>query len=52
LHTAGLKIRKKGKLYGETIKNLLEIDINNIFEKEFVPDEDCGDKNENIRLLK
>lgn len=43
LQRAGFQIREKGKLYGETVKNLSGIDIKNLFEKEFVPFYNYGD---------
>lgn len=43
MQTAGFKIREKGIVYGETIKNLSDIDIKILFEKEFVPFYKYGD---------
>ena len=36
LQRAGFQIREKGKLYGETVKNLSGIDIKNLFENDNV----------------
>lgn len=52
LQKAGFKIKEKGLLYGEKIKKLSEIEIKDLFIKEFEPTFNIGDKNENIKTLK
>lgn len=44
LQKAGFKIIEKGIVYGESIKNLSDIDIKNLIEKEFVPFYKLGDR--------
>ena len=43
---------KIGKIYGYNEIALDNIDIKYLFEKEFVPLYNYGDKNENIKILK
>ena len=49
LQKAGFKKKEKGYIYGENIKNLTDIDIKDLYVKEFEPYLNYGDKNENIK---
>jgi hypothetical protein len=52
LKKAGYRYVKPGKLYGSDNITLDNIYIKYLFEKEFVPNFNFGDKNENIKHLK